>query len=698
MVAALAARAGDLSARADLTWADEETDVTSNQYFRQRYELELRQPVSDAIQYSFRLRLTEDQGESTIGPTSADLHRREALGQANLAWGRENYGLVLRHELGWSGDVEGLRASGNERRAQRSTVGGRWRVSAPLELAAGWEHLDVTASSPRRPTSSDRLSTTVSLTLPSQLRATEENRLERTDDGTNERTALGPRVTFDWSRELGADTSASAHYAADWSWIRERNMSGTPAPFAIELTVVAGLYERDDTPNDTSTTPLQPAPALVDRNFATSTGISIGPAGLSFQNIALDMGRVVTVDGLTVDVRSSTGNPVPFAGPIAWTAWWSNDGATWARAGGESTAFDPALSAYVVSFLPATARYFKVVNFGTNTVDTVVTELQAFVHETLSTGMERRISALLQTVQAALAFRPWERLRIIYAGTLNALATSTDGAANLWSTDSSHALSARAGPFDDVTITADVNRWDARAPGAPAQHNLASALTVAWRPLPRAEAAAVVRAGELSPEGASATTWGAGLRGQLGWYEAIRLAAGIDYGHDRFSAGSNDYVNGQATAALRVRPDLDLGAAIGVQRVTESAGTSPGAALALLTVYQYERYQAEAVYRPGEPLQVDFRLGYYQSAMSSGLLQVLRLTWSPFRGSAVSVVAEYDDDVDPLSGRRFQRLQLFPRWNLNRHAVLQLNYNRTRASGAGASRQDVLYLTFTMRT
>jgi hypothetical protein len=698
LAAGSAAWAGDLSGRVDATWADERADLSRNQYFRQLYELEARQPVSDAIQYSARLRLTEDQGESTLGPTTTPMHRRDAFGQANLGWSREAYGLLLRHELGWSADVRGLRADGAERLLQRSLVSGRWRVTAPLDLTAGWEHLTLSGAAPTRTSSDDRFSAGAVLSPAPGVRASEENRFERSDDGVNTRTSYGPRVAIDWSRDWGAGTSAAARYSGDWSWIQERTVTGQDSRFAVELTPAAGLWAWDDTPNDTTTTPLVATPALVDRNFAASAGIAIGPAGLSSQNVGVDLGRFVAVDELRVSVRASTATPVPFPGPVTWSAWWSNDGVTWARATGESTTWDGPLSAYVVAFQPATARFFKVVNFGTNTVDTVVTELQPFVHETLEHSQRREMTTLVQSLGANVTFRPLEKLQVSYAGNLNALGSSVGDAATIWSTDSSHTLSARAGPFDDVTFQADLSRWDARVGDLPAEHNLAGATTATWRPQPRAEAAVTLRGGELSQGGESATTWGAGARGQLGWFEALRLTASLDWGHDRFADGTTDFVNGQAAAGFRAGPGLDLNGTIGVQRITGESGTSPGTSLPLLMVYQYERYQLQALYRAGEPLQIDLRVGYFRSDAAAGVIQSGRLTWTPFRGTAVQLVAEYDDDVDPLSGRTFQRFQLYPRWMLNRHAALQLNYNWTRSSGDGSSRRDVLYLTFTMRT
>lgn len=694
----VSARPADVNARADLSYGDEEADLSSSRFYRQRYEVDLRHAISEAIRYGAQLRFQEDQGRTWTGPLSSGLHQRSAAARGDLGWSREDYGLTSRYELDWARNLELVAPGGADRWLQRALLQGYWRFTPPADLRASWDHTDVGATSITRPYADDRASVGASLTLPG-LRAFEENRYQRTDDGAAERTRIGPSLSLDWSRDFGGGTTATARYLGDWGWIQERTLSGVPVRFAVEVTAAGGLFAWNNLPADTTGTPMQPTPGLVDRNFSAGAGIPVGPTGTSFQNVGLDLGRVAAVDELRVSVRSSTGSPLPYGGLVSWTTWWSNDGAHWVQAGGDTTTFDTTLSAWIVGFTTVSARYVKVVNFGTHSLDAQVTELQAFAHDTVRPEQERRSTSILQSLAVAGTWRPAERLQLSYAGALNATGVATSGTPMAWSSDDSHALSARGGPFDQVTLQLDLSRWESRQSGQLPQRSLGSTATATWKAWPRAELAAVAHAAATTSDGATATTWGGGTRGRLGLYEAIQLAAGVDYNRQELAGGSTDYLNVTAGATLRPRSDLDLGGSVGLQRITSRAG-APSAAeeIPLLKVYQYERYQADATWRAADQLQLGLRIGFLRTDQGSGLLQSVRVQWSPLRSAAVQVTGSYDEQVDPLTGRTFRRLQLLPRWTLNAHASLQLNYNRIRESGGGSTHQDALYVTFVMRT
>jgi hypothetical protein len=144
---------------------------------------------------------------------------------------------------------------------------------------------------------------------------------------------------------------------------------------------VAGLYAVDDLPADTVV--MASESRFIDGDLDASAGVDVGPTGASFQNVGLDMGRDAVVDELRIHVRTSAGQPVAFGGPVGWTVWASEDGLAWAVVPGQAQGFNVVLSAYIVEFTETTARFFKAVSFGVNTVDTLVTELQPFVQQSV---------------------------------------------------------------------------------------------------------------------------------------------------------------------------------------------------------------------------------------------------------------------------------------------------------------------------
>jgi phage shock protein A len=155
--------------------------------------------------------------------------------------------------------------------------------------------------------------------------------------------------------------------------------------------ISVGLYSRDDTPLDSRDSPPIGEPKLVDGDLAGRVPINVGPTGLLYQNLIADMGRVVALDMLRVTIRDSSGNLVPTAGLVRWDVFTSVDGLDWIRMPtGAQTNFVFALSAYDVTFEKTSARFFKVVSFGTNSTDAFVTELQAFFHTQIARGETRR--------------------------------------------------------------------------------------------------------------------------------------------------------------------------------------------------------------------------------------------------------------------------------------------------------------------
>ncbi len=697
----LGARAQDVSARGDVSYASEDTSGWSSSFLRQRYELQFSHPVSGLLRYLALVRVAQDDGErATVGDGTFRLRSRDLASRVQLSWMREDFGFDARYELEYSGSFDGLKFEDPVQRMQRAGLHGTYALTRAAAIITAFEHLDTLTSALGTSSSDDRMHLGAQLDVPG-LRIVEDNQIHRAEDLSSSYLSYSPRLEADYQRTLGKDGALSARYTADFSWTEQRALRGTISQSLIEVLAVAGLYVQEPTP-DAPGTPLLPDAALVDRNYTASAGIVVGgPEALSFQNVGLDMGRVVQLDRLRVNVRTSRGDVVTRGGPVVWRTYWSNDNVRWTPAGGDASQFDATLSAYEITFLPTSARYFKTVNFGVAAEDAAVTELQAFHTSTLESSKVKRWTALLHSVSAGVSVRPWEQLGFSYYGIFNADGTAFSGESKTWVLDSLHSLSASIGPFGQFRLQLGHNRWDAWFPNAPLQRSIGTIATAWWRPAPQAEVALEARNGELRANYLTAVTNAAGLHGRVQLYDLVRLSANGEYGRQRVLAGGpiSDYVTASGAAALRARPDLELASSVQLQRtVFERGDATVVANTQLLQIIQYERYQAEVTYTPTNQLNLQARLGYLRGSGGEGLLQSYRGRWDPFRGAAVQLGFDVDQEVDPLTGARFSRIAVFPRWNVNRYAVLQLNYTVTRGSGVGPNRQDLLYLTFSIRT
>src|SRR5262245_18385992 len=208
--------------------------------------------------------------------------------------------------------------------------------------------------------------------------------------------------------------------------IEETGGPGTTFNVPTQVTATAALSSRDDTPLDSRDNPMAGAPLLIDHDLKTSGGIVIGgPQALAYQNLALDMGRVIGLDTLRIYVRDSTGSLVPLAGLVRWDVYTSDNGIDWTplKSGAQSL-FIGALSAYEVTFTKTASRYFKVVSFGTNSLEAFVTEVQAFFHTEFSQTEARRTDLRFVTADLNVAATPTPWLTLRYSGLLNDFRTA----------------------------------------------------------------------------------------------------------------------------------------------------------------------------------------------------------------------------------------------------------------------------------
>lgn len=693
------ARAGDFSGRADLTYAQDDAAVASSDYLRQVYFLDYRRQFSPVISYRLSLRYQDDRG-TTVGPdTRTRLRTRVLAPTGSLDYRQESFGASLSYRRNDESNLDPITGRFAPRVIERYAGMSYLKLFEDADVGLGADRLAYSSADVE--TTDDRLVASFRYTSES-LRIVNDNRLQRFADARAQlaRTSVGPRVAAAYSRKLGERYALSAQYVVDYFRTEQEVRTATAGSVATEVQPVAGLYLNDDLPIETP--PMAPDPGLVDRGFDASAGVAIGPDGASFQNLGVDLGRFAALDELRIHVRSGAGAPVPFGGSVSWTAYSSQDGLRWAPIDGALSIFSVGMSAYVVSFPATTARFFKAVNFGVNTVDTVITELQTFVHEAFVPNQPLVSSAVRQGLGVVLSAKPLPQLVLGYSGQLNADAVSSDRSAARWSTDSTHAASATLGPYGPFSFGLGQGFTLARQPFGYMQRSIASTASVRYQPIERFDATVEGRRAEdrvSSVISVRTVTTGASLTTRIAPYDALQLSAIAGFNRqDIASGGTTDYLTAAGQSLLNLRRDLDLLLEASVQRTLSRTGdTSAQLAVPLIRILTYARYTGEARYHPSSQLALMARLGYSASDATSGLLQNYRASWSPFPGGAVQLAFDYSEEIDPLSGRSLRRIAASPRWIVNRHAVLELSYNVVRGTGSYPVRQQNLYMTFSLK-
>jgi len=702
LVGAPPAGATDLTGRADLSYGNDDSLAASSDYLRQIYTLAYRRQVSTPTSYQLSLRYQDDRGETLAGGDRTRLRVRAFAPSASLDHRMEDFGTSLVFRL----NEEATLDPATDAYAHRTIE----RISASAYVRP-FERGQVTLAADRlafRAGAIDTLDQRLGVAFRYSgggLRLDNEFRVQRTDDAQlgHTRVSVGPRLSAAYARALGRDASLTAQYVLDYLVTEQDVRASGEVSVPVEVQPAGGLFLVDDLPLDTD--PMLSEPRLVDRAFDASAGVSLGPGGVSFANVGLDMGRFVTLDELRLHLRDGSGIPLASGGPLTFTVYSSQDGLRWAPVDGLAVAFNPGLSAWVLRFAPTSARFFKAVTFGANTVETYATELQAFVHETVRPDATQTSSSVRQGLALGLSARPAEKLLVAFSGLLNADAVTPPGGARRWSTDVATSATAKLGPFGPLLYGAGQTFTYAREAGALTQSAFATSGSVRYRPVDRYETTldARVRADRFERPfpalSVRTTTVGASLQNRLDPWDALRftLVAGLDR-QQLLGGGRTEYLT--ATGQARAEPwrDVSLRLESNVQRILSRQGDlSPlDQGLPVARIVTYQIHAAELRYQATSQLSLMARVGWAATAGGEGILQAYRAGWSPFPGGTVLLAFDYGEDVDPLTGQSFRRITAQPRWQVNRHTVLQLSYNNARGTGPSPVRQENLFVTLSL--
>lgn len=696
------ALAADLSLQADATAAQDTVYGSRTRYFRQAYWGQFRHVVAGPLSYQLSLRYQEDRGDFTTLGTTSDVRQGTLTPTAELAYRREDLGLNLRYELNHTAQRAGQGALQPAPVEVKNDVA-RYAGNAFLRFSRDLEsslYADRTTYSslgsdigPASDNSTDRAGLAFRYER-GRFRMTEETRASRYTDGASGATRLsyGPRFTLDYARPIGDRYNLTARYALDYERTEQEVLGGATVAVPVEFPPVAGLHALSPVPLDGA---LDPMPAVIDGAIGTATPISLGPDGQSFHNLGVDMGRVLQLDIVRVIVRSGAGVTIPSSAPITWSVYTSEDGSHWGLIEGARSSFDIAMSAYVVEFPESTARYFKVVNFGVNTIETFVTELQVFDTQITAPHQTQVSSRAVHSFGLSGSAR-FGLLRLSYFGNANVIGLTGSGAPTEWSNDLMNTASVIAGPLDRFTLRVSGTLISASQRAGTGYSMQQGSAKLSYNPIERFEAA--VEAFRITTRVFPVTslTMGSTLSTTAQILDALTFnaIAGLSR-HDLDTGGVTDVRSGTSTLTARIYRWLTVTGSAALQRTYSRGDVSAQQSSPLLRVVPYERYSVEVLVQPSSQLVLYALGGYTSSANGAGPMQSFRADWTPLQRAAFQVHFDYTEDVDPFTGARIRRFTANPSWAINRFCSLQFYYAVQRGrSGPEPVDATNMFLTF----
>lgn len=698
LLAAGVAEGEDLSGRVLFSYQKFDTDVFRTDGFHQTYELRLQRFLVPTLQYRLSFRGERNDGTADFGEGERVKNTFSQLQPgAELFYTLPRLQVQGTYDLLKSTSSNGILA-GSERKLERGVGRLFWTPDAFPALTLQAEK----RSDSDRGGGISKEETIVFGALDyswKALKAGASQRYDRVDDGgvgfarrsQESQGHLAYESSF-WNHRVNATASA----LGSTTTLDERATVGGTVLVPTRVAVAQASNAVDDTPLDGRDRPLVPNAALNDGNLNASAGIDIGPGGTVYQNIGVDLQRVVGIDELRIHVRDASGQLVPLGGSVRWDVFTSGDGLTWSPiAGGARTFFNVPLSRYEVTFTSGPSRFFKVVGFFLNSVEARVTEIEAWYHTEVVSGAPKRTRIRLGSASANVTARPIEEVALTYFGLFNSVSQSSTDRPAFTMNDADQVVSLEVTPLRRFHLTGRYERRSMTQSGDYSQTYRAVTGILRYAMNARLD---------LSLEGTKTDEDNAGIlsstRG-LTLHTFFRLLPTLDVSLDAgqqdqtFTTGQPNahrtFLSGVSIAQLTRALKVTLQASL--QRTRYDAGSDDAA---LPPGSRDERYNAEVFFRPSQQLALSSRFGWARGDAVSGLTQRYHLEWYPLPGGALSIGGQYDEDIDPYSQRTSRRVLVDPRWTINRHAVLNLSYSLLEVSGTPSSRTKIFYTNLTL--
>ncbi|HEX3108584.1 MAG TPA: hypothetical protein VHU41_05785 [Thermoanaerobaculia bacterium] len=516
--------------------------------------------------------------------------------------------------------------------------------------------------------------------------------------GFDRRTRTNEATVGYTATALGGKLTVVTDGNAQWMKIDERSIGGKQSSVPTPVPIARALYGVDDTPTDDRDHPLVQYPLLTDGNIDATAGISISPDAVSFQNIELDLGSPNRADEIRVIVRDASGNPLRNGGgPVQWDLYTSIDGALWTLQPSSQTAFNAPLSLYSVTFDQTTARWFKVVNFGVNAEQTLVTEVQAYYHTAIGQSAARSGTQNFYNGIATVTLHPVQRFLVSYTGTYTGSRQELTTLPLQSTNDLEHIGNVQYDVREWLTLRSEYYKRNVRAFNTTGADADGLAAYVDWKPTKKLQITLENNRQRqtIGTELASIDT------------NAVHITSVIVRGFSlNLDFGTEDETLPDSGASARRRFATLVGNAqllptlrvllTGSYQRNESDSTD--IATQLLGPTRDERIYSDFIWRPGPQLTLSSRFGYLSSDALSGFTQRYHVEWRPFGDGTVALAAAFDQDIDPVTDRRARRTIINPRWLMNRYVIVDVNYtslSTTFTNGSQRQRTFVATLTLT---
>jgi hypothetical protein len=664
-------RADDLGGRVILSYHETRSALLVTDEFVQNYDLRYQRMVTPAFQYKFFLRYLDTQGTTKQDNNVTDFRTRSFEPNFDINLNLEPfefYSSLQYRSLDTRQEPGGDQQQTSWRTLNRIT----WRP----------ENLPTVAIQMDRKTNeaigSDTVDTdllgTVDYTY-KVLKFSYRYRFNQFDDRLvdlkKESNENQGQVTYEdkfWKNRL----NITANYIVGYRDARETSTGRNPITVSEEVLPLKGLYSLDDTPLDATDRPMADTPALIDKNFLVSSGINIGtPGGVDFQNIGVDLGRSFVADQILVSVANPVGGAVLVGGAITWDVYVSRDGIRWTLViAGTLAAFESSSSRYRISFPQTESQFFKVVTHGVNLVDTRVTEIQLFRQVTFNPGEEKTTTSLSQSGNLAAILRPLEKVTLTYNGYFNIFRDESSDRPSTSNKDWTQGLIAFLEPSPLWNETLQYQKRK-QVPGAGQVRDTdsysASINFFFVRNLFTTFTAAMT---EEKVDGETSTIF----RSFTFHNDAILYPnwnASLDLGFSR----QEDSTTGQRTDTYKI-----TGSSFAQLTKNLRWSLTPSASWSTLTgliekTTQEKQVTTEFFYRPNREISATVRWGYLSAEDRSGLTQLYRFDWSPFRDAAIDFTGTYEASRDAVSQQDSDRLSAIARWNINRYSYLEVTYN-----------------------
>jgi len=666
-----ASRADDLGGRALLSYSETRSQQITTDQFVQNYDLRYQRMVTPAFQYKFFLRYLDSVGSSKQDNNTIDFRTQAYEPTFDVSLNLDPFDLFSSVQYRQTDTMQ----DPGEEQTQKSLRSLTRLIWKPENLPTIALQLDRKAN---EGAGTDIVDTDLLATADYTYKAFKLSyrfRSNQTDDKIQQlekkelenQGQLGYEGSF-WQKRL----SILATYIVSYRTGSEHTTGGGPVTVSEEVLPRRGLYSLDDTPLDATDHPMVDTPSLIDKNFIVSAGINMGtPGGVSFQNFGVDLGRSLLVDQIQVSVRNPVGVGVLVGGPITWTVYTSADGVRWTLlASGVPAVFDPLNSRYNISFSATESQFFKVVNSGVNLVDALVTEIQLFRQVTFLPGQEKTGKSLFQTGNMTAILKPVDKATFTYNGYINLSRDDSSDRPSTSNRDWTQGLIAFVEPSRFLNYTLQYQKRKQEPSQGQVRDtdsysaamnfffvkNLFTTLTTALT-VERVDGQRSTRFGSFTfhNDAILYSTWNASL--------------------DLSSTRQEDFTTSQKTDTYKV-------AGNSFAQLTKNLRWSltPTATRTTLTGLIEKKtvekqLTTEFFYRPNREVSATVRWGYLSGADRSGLTQLYRFDWSPFRDAAIDLTGTYEANRDAVAQQDSDRFSATARWNMNRYSYVETTYN-----------------------